>query len=288
MIVEELLDSLGLVGGEVVEDDVDLLAGGLTGDEILEEGDEFLAGVVADGLAQNGSGLGVQGGVQRQSAVSNVLEAMSLGSPWGERKNRVLAVKGLDGRFLIHAEDGRMLRRVDIQAEDVGGLALEVGVVRGHVALHAMGLDPVLLPGPGHHHVMQAQFLRESPGAPVGRSIGGRLLRPGQDASLHARRQHLDLAALVPGVEPGQSLLDEPFLPLANEGSRAGQLLLDLRIRDALGQQQDDASDAGVSGSALSAPNSPLELGPFPLAQNDQWCSHEENHITKRSSVTVH
>lgn len=288
MVVEELLDSLGLVCGEVVENDVDFLVGRLTGDEIFEEGDELLTGVAADGLAQDFSGFGVERGVQRQGTVADVLEAMALGSSRGERQDRVFAIESLDGRLLIDTEDGGMLGRVDIQAQDVGGFALEVGIVGCHVALHAMGLDPVLLPGAGHHHVMDPEFLGQAPGAPVGRAIGGGLLGPSQDSGLHARREHFDLAAFVAGVEAGETLLREALFPLADEGRGTAEFALDLGVRGPVGEQQDDACDASLLGSSLAASHAALKLLAFSGLQSDRESSHEEDSITKRLSVTVH
>jgi hypothetical protein len=50
---QKLLDSLGLVGRQVVQDDVDLLTPRLAGDDGAEESDELLAGVPRSGLADD-------------------------------------------------------------------------------------------------------------------------------------------------------------------------------------------------------------------------------------------
>ena len=47
MVGHEAIHELGFVGGEVVGDQVDCLAGGLCGDDLLEKADELLAGVAA-------------------------------------------------------------------------------------------------------------------------------------------------------------------------------------------------------------------------------------------------
>ena len=47
MVGKEAIHELGFVGGEVVHDEVDFLAGGLCGDDFLEKADELLASVAA-------------------------------------------------------------------------------------------------------------------------------------------------------------------------------------------------------------------------------------------------
>jgi hypothetical protein len=57
MLVEERRHLLGLVGREVVEDDVNLLSGPAEGDDLAEKLDEVLAGVTRGGLAVDLTGL---------------------------------------------------------------------------------------------------------------------------------------------------------------------------------------------------------------------------------------
>jgi len=78
---DELIDQLGLVGREVVENDVDLAIRRLLGDQGSQEGDEFRAGVVLGGLALDLTTGNIQGGVQRKGSITHVFEAVTLGSP---------------------------------------------------------------------------------------------------------------------------------------------------------------------------------------------------------------
>jgi len=50
----------------------------------------------------------------------------------------------LDGGLLVHAEDSCMLWRMQVQTNDVGGLLLEVWVIRGHITIQPVGLEAVL------------------------------------------------------------------------------------------------------------------------------------------------
>ena len=86
VITEELLNASGLMSGEVVGDDVNLLAAGLPRDEVRKKGDELLTRVTRRRSAENLSGLRVECRIQREGSVAEVLKSMALGSPWGQRK----------------------------------------------------------------------------------------------------------------------------------------------------------------------------------------------------------
>ena len=76
---QELIDPLGLMCREVVGNHMNFLATWLVDYDVDEEGDELRRRVPLSGLAQYLTGLGVEGGVQRQRAMAKVLEAMPLG-----------------------------------------------------------------------------------------------------------------------------------------------------------------------------------------------------------------
>ena len=98
MRLQEVFDRLALVSREVVGDHMDLFAARLIDHDVGEEGDELGRGVPRGGLAQHLAGLGVEGGIQRQRAVAEVLKAMPLGAPGESGRHRVLAIQGLNMR----------------------------------------------------------------------------------------------------------------------------------------------------------------------------------------------
>ena len=67
----------------------------------------------------------------------------------GEGQDGVAPVQRLNRGLLIHAEDRRMRRRMEIEADDVRRLALEVGIRTGDVALQAVRLEPRPAATPG-------------------------------------------------------------------------------------------------------------------------------------------
>ena len=71
---------------------------------------------------------------------------MTFGAAGRQRQHAVAAIQGLNGGLFVHAEDGSMTGRIEVEADDIGRLALEVGIVGGHVALQPMRLEIGLAP----------------------------------------------------------------------------------------------------------------------------------------------
>src|ERR1700730_8473427 len=113
---EELSDGLSFVGGEMVEDDVNLLPRRTQGYDLLQEGNELRAGMACSGFAVNTAGGGVESGIQGEGSVPVVLEAMTFGASWGERQDGIETIQGLNGGLLIDPEHRRVLRRAQIEA----------------------------------------------------------------------------------------------------------------------------------------------------------------------------
>jgi hypothetical protein len=84
-----------------------------------------------------------------------------------ERQNGVEPVQRLNGGLLVHTKDGRMLGRVQIQADDVSGFGFEIGIGAGHVSLQAMRLQAGLLPDAVHCVLADTQLSSEFAAAPV-------------------------------------------------------------------------------------------------------------------------
>jgi hypothetical protein len=75
-----------------------------------------------------------------------------------------------------------VLRRVQVEAEDVGGFALELGIVAGHIAFEAVGLQAGFLPNSMHGVFADAQRGGQFAATPVGGPVAGFSPRGGQDA----------------------------------------------------------------------------------------------------------
>ena len=177
-----------------------------------------------------------------------VLEPVAFGTSRRERQDGIETIQGLDSGLLIDAEHGRMLGRVQIEAEDVGSFGFEFGTVTGHVAFETVRLQARFLPNAMHGVFADArggsQFAATPVCGPVVRfSPGGR-----QDASTQSRSQHTGLLAGMIGVQSLESALPEALLP-ANDPRRGGlKLLLDRVEGRAFCQHEDQLGAKHVSG----------------------------------------
>ena len=137
---------------------------------------------------------------------STRFSAVPLGSPRRQRQHRILGIKRLNRRLLVHAEHRRMLRWVEIQINHVGGLGLEIRIVRRDVVLESMRLQAVLGSDTRHRHVrdVTAQFSRQLARGPVGRAFGRLALgRPRRNACLQPIRDLVPLAPRMRRKQPG-------------------------------------------------------------------------------------
>src|SRR5580658_459345 len=119
------VDRGGLVGGDVVEDDVDVQAGGdgfVDGGQELAELDGAVPGVQRPDHFPGGQ---VEGGVQVRGAGPLVVVAGAGRDAGHHREDRSGAVQRLDLGLLIDTQHHRPLGRVQVQAGDVADLAGE-------------------------------------------------------------------------------------------------------------------------------------------------------------------
>lgn len=284
---EEAADLCRLVRGEVVEDDVDLSPGRLSGQQLFEKGDQLVAGMALHGLAKDGSAQCVERGVERERAVAEVLEAVALQAPRRERQHRIEPVERLDVTLLVQAEHRSMLRRIEIETNDVGGLLLEIGIVGSHVALDPMRLESRSLPDLRHRHVGDAELGCQLARRPVRRSIGRRLAGQRQDASLHLRRDHPRGAPQVSRVQPRQSVSLKARLPSSHVRRRAADLLADLPVRTARCKHEDYPSATQILGATTTRTHPSFELLPFWRSDVHTSVSHAWNTITSDSGFML-
>ena len=134
-----------------------------------------------------------------------VLKTVAFGASRRERQNRIQPVQGLNGRLLIHAEHGRVLRRIQVQTDDVGGFRFELGIVAGHVSFQAMRLEAGFLPNAMHGIFADAQCRGQLAATPVRGAVTGLSPRGGQDPGAQSGRQNTGLLARMTGVQSVKS-----------------------------------------------------------------------------------
>ncbi len=171
ILLQKLPHWRGLVSREIVEDDVDLLSRRAQRNDLLQKAYEVLTGVARGGLSMNTTGGGIQRRIQRERSVPVVFKSMAFGAAGGKRQNRIEPIQCLNRRLLINTEHGGMLRRIQIQSDNVGGFGLEVRIVAGHIPLQPMRLQPRFFPDAMHGILADAQLRGEFAATPVSGTI---------------------------------------------------------------------------------------------------------------------
>jgi hypothetical protein len=82
---------------------------------------------------------------------------MALGAARRKRQHRIESIQRLNGGLLIDTKHGGMLRRAQVQPDNVSGFGFEIRIVAGHVALQAVRLQASLFPHPTHSVLADAQ-----------------------------------------------------------------------------------------------------------------------------------
>ena len=274
-----------LVGRQVVQNDVYLAAAGLGLDEFAEEGQEVVAGVPGGGLTDHFAGSGVERRIQRHRPVPLVLEAMALRATGREGQDRIEPVQRLDRGLLVEAEDRGMLRGIEIQADHICRLGLERGIGRPHVPFQAMRLQPRALPRALHEGMTaQLEGRRQLARTPVRRPVRRRSAGPRQDARLQLRRQHGRDRAPIATLQTGDPALQEAGFPLADRSRTLAEPALDVGVRGAIGQAQDDLCASGEIGATAPRSSQALQVSTFVSGQHHGrqggWWHAPSYHIT--------
>ena len=95
-------------------------------------------------------GLGVQGGIQRERAVAMILKPMAFGGP-GDSANTGSKRSSAWIAVFSSTQNGGMLRGIQIQPDDIGGLPFKFRIVAGQIALQPVRLQSGFPPYPMHH-----------------------------------------------------------------------------------------------------------------------------------------
>ena len=138
---EPVPDQRRLVGGVVVGNQVHVQLGGHLGLDGIEKLAELQGPVAAVALANHLTGPGVQSSEEGRGAVAHVIMGAPLGLARTQGQKRPGAVQGLDLGLLVHAQDQRPVRRVEVEPHNIPHLLDEEGVRRQLEGLGAVGLQ---------------------------------------------------------------------------------------------------------------------------------------------------
>ena len=149
-VCEPFAHRFGLVGRHVVQDDVDVEMSGSVQVYPFEEPQHVFAGVAFTGLVQHLPGGYVERGEQVDGAVALVVVGERAAAAADHRQRRLGPVQCLYLGLLVEAEHHSALRRVQIQADNVTELGLEIGIGRQFEHIGFPRTQPMLAPHPRH------------------------------------------------------------------------------------------------------------------------------------------
>ena len=146
MIVQILLEEQA--GGNSPRFELDAPEAGDVGIDVTQEREEFLVPVAFFALADDLAADDVERGEQRGGAVSDVVmgDAFDIAQPHGQ--DRLSTVQRLHLGFLIDAQNHGVVRRIEVEPDDVVDLLHEQRVARQFERLTPMRLQPEGAPDP--------------------------------------------------------------------------------------------------------------------------------------------
>jgi hypothetical protein len=247
---------------------MDLASEGLGGHYLGKKVDELGAGMALSSLAKDFSASGIKGRVKGKGAVAVILKAMSLGSAGRKRQNRIQAIQGLDGSLFVYAKDSGMIRRVQVKADNVGGLLLEVGILAQHVTAQPVRLKAVPSPNPRNRHVIGAKCSRQPTAAPVGGSVLRAATGPLQNARLKFCCIRPRLATLMTGHQSRQPACQKALSPALDIGGTAPKHAGYCTHSKPRAQRKNHLGTPGILDSNPSRPNAPGQFSAF------RWTNH--------------
>ena len=165
-------DVLVLVRRVVVQNDMhrqafrDLLV------DLGEELDELLVPVPRHAGSGDMAGQDIQCGKQGRGAVPLVVVGHRPGPALDHRQRRLRAVQGLHRGLLVHAQHDRVLRRVQVQPDDIDQFLLEFRIVRHLERLHQMRFQPPRRPDPLDRRLRHPDLRRHRPTGPMSLPVG--------------------------------------------------------------------------------------------------------------------
>ena len=190
-------------------------------------------------LADDLAGGGVQCRKQAERAIALVFKSVALGTSGRQRKHPVLTVERLNRGLLVDAEHRCVGWRVQIQANHIGRLGLEVRIVGDHVSIHAMGLQVMTTPDTLHVHERNTQFGGQLAAAPVrGTVLRLALERVVEHTGFQSRQVATRCATRMPTVQACQPLLGKARSPRRDKARVTAQRIHDRVPRHTVVEQK--------------------------------------------------
>jgi len=215
------LDLRMLVGGVVVDDQVNVEIGGHRRFDCAQEAEKLLMTVAWLALRQHLPGQHVQGREQRRRSVPLVIMGHALDIAEAQRQQRLGALQRLHLALLINAQHQGIVRRIQVQPDYIAHLLDEEGIGGQLEAFAAVRCYPKHFQVAMHAGLRDAGFCSDTTDRPVRRAIVRLLMQRGvgqRGQSLVVDCPRLTWTQFV--MQPSNPPFDEPPAPLTHRGRR--------------------------------------------------------------------
>ena len=109
--------------------------------------------MAAETFADDSAFQHIERGEKGRGAMAHVIVSHGAATSSFHGQARLSPIQGLNLRFLIHTEDQRFVRRIEIEADDIGELFDKLLVARKFEGSHAVRLQAMAVPYAGDRHV---------------------------------------------------------------------------------------------------------------------------------------
>ena len=259
-----------LVRGVVVDDDVDGQLRRHSGVDEVQEADELLMAMTLHALADDLAFEHVEGSEQGRGAMTFVVVGDGGGPPLLHRQTRLGAVARLNLALLIDRQYDGMVRRIDIEADDVAQLGDELRVIGQLELTHPVGLQAMGAPDALDRTDADPDRFGHGRAGPMGRVRGRASQGQGHHVfgNIWAQWRDARRSRLV-APQPGSTLGAKPLLPTPDDGLSLSGPPHDLGGAVPGGCQQDDLGPPDMLLRAVPVGDNCLQRGSVGGAQFD-------------------
>jgi len=265
-----------LVGRVIVHDQMKVQLGRSFRIDFFEEADEFLMAVSRHAVSDHFSIKHAEGRKQRGCAVAFVIVRHGPAASLFHREPRLGSVEGLNLAFLVDAKDQRLVRGVEVEANDIVELVDKVLVATDLEGFDQMGLESMLFPNTLNACRTDTLCLSHCAYAPMSRRRRLRMLGRFDDGTDFPCRNVGDAAGTRSILfQPCDPQSQEAFPPELDGRPGNSQFSCDVLIGNLLGCQRDDLRALHQTLWETSSMRPGAEDGPFlGRKQDGRGCSH--------------
>ena len=142
--------------------------------------------------------------------------------------------------FRVDAEHRCVDRRLEIQADNIGGFFLELRIVTGNIAAQSMRLEPSFGQDARYPDVVGAHFGGNLATRPMRRAIRRFALGQSQHSGLESNAFFAATPSTMPAVEASETFLNKALFPQSNRIDTAAHPPTGLGLTVAGRQTQND------------------------------------------------